>query len=145
MSNYLDEEYTEKVLPFDAKRNKREAMKALEKMGATSALISYSGGNDEGGVDLVVVRTPKGEQILEERYRSYTYRNGSTYRKPFPPDIKEEGELVELLSAPIYDQWGSFAGEFSTYGTITFIVETDTVEWTNGYEERTYDETEGSY
>lgn len=142
----INQQYSEVVLPFDAQRNKRAAMKALKKMGAVSARIEYSGGNDEGGVGHVSITLPNDEtKELEEHWRSYTYRNGTSYRKPFPPDVKEEGELVELLSAPIYDQWGSFAGDFYTYGTLTFVVESNKVEWTNGYRGEDYDHTDGSY
>lgn len=81
----------------------------MEKRGAIKAIIEFSGGHDEGGADAITLTMGDGSKESLE-----TWRN----------ENDDEGRLITYLQDPLYDRWGSFAGEFSVYGTIEWNVTT---------------------
>jgi hypothetical protein len=100
----------------------------LKARGATKAVLSYNGGNDEGGVDEIAL---------------YSRLDGGDIQVPvdFPTvwnATGEDRELAELLEAPVDAKYGSWAGDFSAYGTLTWDVEKGTVVM-DDYEQSGYD------
>lgn len=89
--------------------NKELIFSELTAKNINSVHIGFSGGNDEGGADDMVIRRNNGDEE-----KSDFWRNLSTI---IPSDI------VEKLTEPIYDKWGGFAGDFQVYGTLIWDVE----------------------
>ena len=91
---------------------KNKVFALLKARGATKAVLSYNGGNDEGGVDEIVLSGPEIDDIDLP-----TVWNASG----------ADRELAELLEAPVDYKYGSWAGEFSAYGTLTWDATAGTV------------------
>jgi hypothetical protein len=116
----------------------------IRRRGGTIAVVEFSGGNDEGGADHICINDATGATVAElpnyvhpERYDYETGR--SIYRA----GEEELAQLVNALTQPINDEYGSFAGEFSVQGTVIWDARTDKV--TMGRSERqwgSYEETE---
>jgi len=83
----------------------------LEEMGAVKADVRFSGGHDEGGADYIEIQLGDGEVKT-----LYEYNWGDNKQ------TDEELALAEALVAPIYSEFGSFAGEFSVCGNVNWIV-----------------------
>lgn len=94
-----------------------EAFAALSVRGATRAVVQFSGGNDEGGPDLV--RLFAGQRVLGEL-------TCARANHPTPGEIADE-ELADGLSEPIYDQYGSFAGDYEVNGEVIWDLSDRTV------------------
>lgn len=129
---------------LDPKINKQRVFELLRKRSVTRAIVEYSGGNDEGGTDNItlVVALANGEEAktdLEVWYcGGYQLLGGGNYKRMSEP-ANEDQELSELLQGPVDDKYGSWAGEFSAYGTLTWDVETETAEMVD-YVQSGYDE-----
>ena len=80
-------------------------------MGAVKADVRFSGGHDEGGADYIEIQLGDGEVKT-----LYEYNWGEKKQ------TDEETELAVALAAPIYSEYGSFAGEFSVCGNVNWIV-----------------------
>ena len=85
----------------------------IRDLGATRARLPFSGGHDEGGAEQIHLFD--GDRELEL-------------------DIDPDLELWEQLSAPIYDEYGSFAGQYHVSGELRIdaVAETLTVETLEG-------------
>lgn len=81
----------------------------LAARGATRAVVNYNGGNDEGGVDEIALHIPNAEGGIDEVDLPVSWRG-----------MGEDHELAELLEGPVDAKYGSWAGEFSAYGTLTW-------------------------
>jgi hypothetical protein len=91
--------------PPDAPLAPDAVFAALERDGVQQAVVSFSGGNDEGGADEITFLRGGGEPATNELMWT---------------DGRED--FAEALSAPIYDQIGTFAGAFIVHGTVTWDV-----------------------
>ena len=87
----------------------QNALDALKSAGYTGAVVEFSGGNDDGGVNHIVLINADGNEVA----RDY----GFAYDNP----------LGKLLAEPVYDRYYSFAGEFYVEGRVTFDVAAGTV------------------
>ena len=100
----------------------------LSARNAFKAVLSYNGGNDEGGVEDITLH------VMNE--------NGEVSEVDFPCrwDAAEgdDKELATLLEGPVDAKYGSWAGDFSAYGTLTWDRDTGTVVM-NDYEQSGYD------
>lgn len=96
--------------------SKREVFSLLRAKGAVKAVLSYNGGGDEGGVDEITlhVKTADGEIVEVDHPGSWDAEG-------------EDGRLSKLLEAPVDHKYGSWAGDFEAYGTLTWDVEAGTV------------------
>jgi hypothetical protein len=79
------------------------AWQKMAEMGVISAEVEFSGGHDEGGADAIVLTRGDGSK---ESWPGYSTKDD------------DEGKLITYLTEPIYEEWGSFAGEFSVHGTL---------------------------
>ena len=102
-----------------------EAFSKLAELGAASAVIRYSGGGDEGGVDSV--------EVLDEDavvlYDLHAYYPDATAEPFFGA-----GDLAETLEAPVDEQHGGFTGA-GVDGQITWVVASRKVIDRPAYEE----------
>lgn len=123
--------------------DRTEVFRELEERGVDRVVIPYSGGNDEGGPDAIdlykegkkvgellaariwgddkiYVRDERGSLIYEPF--TYTSPSGEKVESSKPKtrsataEELRDDELCRALEQPIYDRWGSFAGEFYTSG-----------------------------
>ena len=92
--------------------NRDQAFAALRQRGVAKAVVSFSGGNDEGGVNDITLLDASGE-TLQHDLPTYTYGKEG-----------EDVALSEALGEPVYDQYGSFSGEFDVDGEVIWGVET---------------------
>jgi hypothetical protein len=77
----------------------------VRELGATTARVAFSGGHDEGGPD--EVRLFDGEREVP---------------------IEHDFELYEQLGAPIYDEYGGFAGAFQASGELRIDAVAETLD-----------------
>lgn len=108
----------------------------IARRGADRAVVHFSGGNDEGGADDVTLF--KGEEKVAELQEWHFPERGDG--KPAHGE-KSNDDLVHALVAPVYAQYGSFAGEFSVYGTVTWDTATKTAKMSKE-EQSGYDHSE---
>jgi hypothetical protein len=123
----------------------RQAMQALKDLGVTKVSIPFSGGNDEGGADDIdyfdadgntVEGIPTNQAHLSQKWdadhqtfvdEGWMVTNWNVRPSVSRPATDEEvtvAKLTQVLEYPIYDRWGSFAGEFYVQGTLTWDVST---------------------
>jgi hypothetical protein len=133
----------------------RDAMAALRKQGFVTAIVHFSGGNDEGGADGFVGVKADGEQVridgsdarqdqeydpVSQTWKStgwvvHSWGQDRSYTtRPATPEEIEHARICEVLEGPIYDQYGSFAGEFYVDGTCTWDVATGKAEMHGHYQ-----------
>lgn len=130
----------------------RAAMQTLRDRGVAKVVIQFSGGNDEGGADGVDFLDADGNKVegidngahvyenetwdsVNRRYVSqgwivsaYNRAEGRYEDREATADEIAIAKLTSILEAPIYDRYGSFAGEFHAYGTVTWDVAAGTHE-----------------
>lgn len=132
---------------------KAKAMSYLKEMGVANVVLEFSGGHDEGGVDVVTFYDAEDESIGHANSSMsvslVVYKRdakGKVIRDSFIPDWakgmsdpepyrqyrahvekKLEGdevkELMDVLEDPVYQEYSSFAGEFEVSGTVSWNVE----------------------
>lgn len=140
----------------------REVFLELNKRGASFAEVEFSGGNDEGGPDSVTLldesRTAIAQvenfypKAIKDHEGNFVYEEGRDYwgrtykRVKYGwenPKEEAETKFYDGLAKPIYDRWGSFAGDFHVSGTLMWDVKkrtssisgSETVEEEMDYEE----------
>jgi hypothetical protein len=99
--------------------SREQVFEQLIARGATRAIVEFSGGNDEGGPDRVRLLGAQGE--LPELTIC------ASFKDPTPEETADEA-LTEGLSQPIYDQYGTFAGDFEVTGELIWDLDNRTVE-----------------
>lgn len=129
----------------------------LKQLGITRVDVSFSGGNDSGGADGMTVTYADGTTKDESPFPDVhpravqEYRTGNwvvwgdfvpgvgrTHRPATPAEI-EAVQWSDALEAPIYNRWGSFAGEFSVSGTLVWDVTAGEVRLTGEEEVSSYE------
>jgi hypothetical protein len=127
------------------------AMQILRDLGVATVKVEFSGGNDEGGADSIVYLDASGSQVTlglpdtrayqSSKFDADTWKptgwivseyeppaegeeRGKWGTRPATPEEIRASDLLQVLEAPIYDRYGSFAGEFSVYGILTWDVAT---------------------
>lgn len=107
---------------------KARVLADLKARGVSKAVLDYNGGNDEGGVDGITF-----------------YMVDSDVPVDFPIQWEGTGddkELARLLEGPVDSKYGSWAGEFSAYGTLTWDVGANTVVMDDHVQDEYRDERE---
>lgn len=122
----------------------RHAMLALREAGVVKVSIHFSGGNDEGGADDFEFLDAEGNKVTMPSSHAYSTQKWNSETKTYGPTewrvhertetgyadraaTDEEVKVAKIaatLEHPIYDRWGSFAGEFYVDGTLTWDVAT---------------------
>lgn len=96
--------------------DKEAVFSKLEEIGAARVVVGYSGGHDSGGADFI--RITLGDGSTKDIYEWTPEDSDQT---------DEEKQLAEMLAAPVYEQYGSFCGEFSVDGEIIYDLADRTV------------------
>lgn len=135
----------------------------LAEMGVATVEMEFSGGNDEGGVDVYSFLDADGK-VLPQPFQNvpsisghYTWDGDTSgipagtpvvqeycgpgrhsLRRATPAEIELRG-FADALEQPIYSEYGSFAGEFSVYGVLTWNVKARTVHM-NKHEQSGYND-----
>lgn len=109
---------------LSAQEVKNKGYRALKKRDAVKVVIYFAGGHDDGSPEsIVLTKTDGTKETIKEHYQPSTYVEGKGFvREPYPEDVREDAELAEILVRPIYDRYGSFAGDFYVTGTCTWDV-----------------------
>ena len=146
----------------------RSAMQALRDLGVATVKVDFSGGNDEGGADGIDFLDAAGVKIPGVASSSaYSTRTWDPVTKNYGPDhwvvssyvddaTKPQStryvetpatdeqirlaKIQQVLEAPIYDRFGSFAGEFEVYGQVIWDVNAGTHTLTGQESSTTWEE-----
>lgn len=123
--------YGDRVTEAQTKR----ALQELRNKGVVKVEINFSGGNDEGGAESVRAFDTEGNEVelgeanaykdyRTEKWTVYEYdrKTGSRIQRDATQDEIVLASVREVLESPIYDRYGSFAGEFYVDGTLTWDV-----------------------
>lgn len=113
----------------------------MRKLGADYLEASYSGGNDEGGLDDVVLfrrAAPRLRKDVESKTVDGTLTKMQQIALPEPGYIDYEHPLHDALSELLSLDFGSWAGDFSAYGTVYADIPSNRI-WRQG-EVSTYSE-----
>lgn len=91
-------------VPFTSEL-KSKVFKHLKSMKVSHVVVTFSGGHDEGCVNVITLydnpNENDGVELQEEDFKN----------------------LYAYLSSPVYNEYGSFAIEMNTSGTVTWDVE----------------------
>jgi hypothetical protein len=90
--------------------NQKEVLALLKKKGIEKVTVKFSGGHDSGGTDGIEF------EVLGETVQ-WTEKEVDTIRVG----------LFDALEAPVWDRYGSFAGEFNVYGEVVWDVKEEKV------------------
>lgn len=102
--------------------DKKEVFDLLHDRGIKKVVVSFDGGNDEGGVSSITLEhSDDTTSEMNEWYPSSTYDPETRTWKESSPPSKDE-ELSKALCKPVYDKYSSFAGEFYVNGEVIWDV-----------------------
>lgn len=125
--------------------NRNKALRKLKDAGVSTVRLAFSGGNDEGSVYETVFLDADSNPVAVSLYENRAYENteynqatknwdtrwvvwenfSSTLprqSRPATPDEIIHANDIDTLEAPIYDKFGSFAGEFYVDGVLVWDV-----------------------
>jgi hypothetical protein len=120
--------------------NRTQVFHKIREHGAEKALVTFSGGNDEGGADSVdlvktdpenpeknitMVELGEGDDLQETIWSAEERRY--VPNPAFGPEERAKAEFFSALVAPVYDRYHTFAGEFYVHGTVTWDATTGKV------------------
>ena len=148
---------------MNTKMSTTEAMNVLRSRGIVKVDVHFSGGNDEGGADGFTAFDAEGKEVAldldsnayeDQEFDPATKRwkpIGWTVhsfdpverkhgKRPATPEEIEIARLRDALEAPIYEEYGGFAGEFYVDGTCTWDVAAGRSEMHGSYGHMTYDD-----
>jgi hypothetical protein len=108
----------------------------MEEFGISHIEASYSGGNDEGGINSVMATDDKGTpvELTEDRFID----TGETWGNGQPRMTYNEAALKSLLDSLLSTKYLSWAGDFEAHGTL-YVSLKERRAWTQG-EETTWQE-----
>ena len=136
--------------------NRNKALRKLKDAGVSTVRLAFSGGNDEGSVNKTVFLDADSNPVAVSLYENRAYENteynqatknwdtrwvvwenfSSTLprqSRPATPDEIIHANDIDTLEAPIYDKFGSFAGDFYVDGVLVWDVVAGTYKL-SGYE-----------
>ncbi|RDJ34923.1 MAG: hypothetical protein DWQ19_08800 [Crenarchaeota archaeon] len=99
--------------------------------------VEFCGGGDEGGVESIKCFLRGGEvkELSEPCFNThynpdgsqeYYWWNKENKEVPFVPTLDDE--LAYALSAPVYNKYHTFAGEYYVNGKVIFDIEAETIK-----------------
>jgi len=111
----------------------RNVMAQLRGRGIARIEASFSGGNDEGGIDSITFYDADGNEVeappQPSVYRVYQGGESALYaggwgqdRRPATAEEIAQNLVYKVIEAPVYDRYYTFAGEFYVDGTLTWDV-----------------------
>lgn len=122
--------------PNQPRIEKTRAFDLMRRRGAARAVLHFSGGNDEGGVEDIVIYSDDSEgkegitlepfdgcRVIKDAEAHGGYRYEDVPRSEWTDDEL----LADLLCAPVDVEFGSWAGAPYTSGTLTWNLADRTV------------------
>lgn len=116
--------------------NTSDVFAELARRGYTRAVVHFSGGNDEGRADST--RLYAGDAWVSFNPSRAYDRWDPLQNRFIALERTPDQHLAEGLEAPIYQEYGTFAGEFYVSGTVTWDVATRTVDLEADFEADRY-------
>jgi hypothetical protein len=102
----------------ESRMTRAQVFAELRTRGADTAVVMFSGGNDEGGPDSITLYR------ADEQMRTL-----STYQCDADTTSAEaDVPLADALSDPVFEAYGTFAGDFDVTGEVIWEVESETVQ-----------------
>lgn len=98
------------------KLDRAAAFAALTRLGADRAVVEFSGGNDEGGPDTITLFS--GERTLRTLPAWWQAGDADEHLVP----------LSDALSGPVFEAYGTFAGDFDVTGEVIWDVSAKTIQ-----------------
>lgn len=92
----------------------RECIRAMAEFGAVKLEASYSGGNDEGGVDGIKLFNAKGEEVPAPEM----WIQDPTAPADRPWEGSKYHPLFQAADNILETEYGTWAGEFTAWGTL---------------------------
>ena len=129
--NYDHDSYYKAIsLKQDRDRNEHKGriIAAFIKRGITMAEVTFSGGNDTGSCDGYTFFDADNNVVdgVNMNYVSSSHRvDGKWVERELTDEEKAENDFINLVDAPVYWRWGSFAGDFSVEGTMYYDITPD--------------------
>jgi hypothetical protein len=94
-------------------------LRAVREAGAVRLEADYSGGNDEGGVNDIRIWDAKGEALpVPDSWVERDPRPGDSKWSIRDGKVSEYHPLWQAADDMLATEFGSWAGEFSAYGTL---------------------------
>lgn len=119
------------IIERNAFFDREQVFQWLKAKNYTKAVVSFSGGGDEGGVDRIeLYKSKEGEavEVIDEfEVRAKYSFEGGKYTVSVEDGKENDYYVQQGLSKPVYDKYGSFAGEFQVDGEVIWDVEKETV------------------
>lgn len=113
---------------------------------ATAVMARFSGGNDEGGLDEVTLTLADGTtvDIMQHYDTNHQMVDGRwvMIKKLLTPADHADNLLYDIVGEPVFAEYGSFAGEYSTSGVVGFDRNTGREIIEDHYEADRYDDDE---
>jgi hypothetical protein len=88
---------------------KIDVYRELAARGVARAVVLFSGGGDEGGADAILLFDEAGSRLPYLPYTDYE-------------DDSPDAALRRELEEPVYDRFGTFAGDFYVAGRVEWLV-----------------------
>lgn len=101
--------------------NRNEVFRQIRARGGVLAKVQFSGGNDEGGADDIVIEDEHGTRVADIA--------------PYAYDNSPDQELADALMEPMEAEYGGFATEGGVSGTYTWDARTGKVTLSAQHEE----------
>ena len=115
-----------KVMKTKQLLDRNEIFEKLELRKVTSVSVAFSGGDDEGYCEeIILIHGDGSASTLSEPYISTTY-DSVKQQWVYSRELTDDEVLAESLCKPIYDEFGSFAGDFSVDGHLIWNVKEKT-------------------
>jgi hypothetical protein len=96
-----------------------EVFAEITRRGADRAVVEFSGGNDEGGPDSITLFKDDAPIATLSAWLS---------EQDATPDQEAVARLVDALSDPVFEAYGTFAGDFDVTGEVIWDVGERTVQ-----------------
>jgi hypothetical protein len=109
---------------LDPKLDKARTFELLRKRGAVKAELKFQGGHDEGNVEEIILTLDDGETVELPTWYCGGYVYTDDGYQPMSTPANEDEELADLLEGPINERFGAWGSVSSTYGVLTWDVET---------------------
>ena len=122
---------------------KEDMFTLLKNKQYSKVVIEYSGGNDEGGVDSIIVYDHTEKEVEHDFRNIWISRDNMIgWGKDARPATSEEIQMnkyMNVLTKPIYNRFYSFAGEFNVSGELVWDVKNKKVTLSGNESTRIYE------
>lgn len=125
---------------MDDKLTKKEMWAELKNRNVAKAIVDFSGGGDEGGVESVTLYDKDNKQIgtLQESHPPQTW-DSEKRCWVLNRELTMDEKLVNTLAQPVYDKYYTFAGEYYVTGQVEYDVENQQSKMNGSESHEVYD------